>query len=157
MAEKLKNHRGAITCIMLMIDRFAWETDSTATVETRHQMDCGIFRLKSDLSGEAEVQNGSIVESTAATLAPCTCDVSIDAVFAKSNREGSSLMIPFTLSVMTKKHPWLGDEDATRDVVRAVESSDRGLRLFQDLKTSFGPGKDVITFKWDGEGLVTLN
>ena len=111
------NNGDALSCIVLMLDSLAHSNNSVVEIETLHDSDCHIFNhLK-----EKQLTNKELGELTPTSdeamshLYSCNCNAGIEAVF--SSFKGETLLVPFKLSDVKRKHPWLDDEERTHGMI----------------------------------------
>jgi len=119
---ELKNNNGdALSCIVMMLDSLAKSNNSAVTIETLHDSGCGIFgHLKEDGITNEQLSNiDPLSDEALGHLYSCNCNANIEAVFA--SREGETLLVPFTLADVRKKHSWLNDVEFTHKVLNRVK------------------------------------
>ena len=131
------NNGDAISCIVLMVDSLAKENESMVVIETLHEDDCHIFeymgkvRESNDTIGEHEPTS----DEALAHLYACNCDANIETVF--TNGDGESLLVSFLLSDVKEHHPWLYDEEATKEMLDTAKEIGDESPLMQTLKPVF--------------------
>ena len=117
------NNGDAISCIVLMVDSLARENESQVTIETVHFEDCRIH----DAMEEKSIPNDTINEHEAISeqarqhLYSCNCDPSIETTFERG--DGETLLVCFPLSDAKAKHPWLDDQEQTKEFLRDTMDS----------------------------------
>ena len=70
-----------------------------------------------------------------AHLYACNCDANIETVFTRG--DGESLLVSFLLSDVKEKHPWLNDEEATKEMLDTAKELGDESPLMQSLKPAF--------------------
>ena len=133
----LENNNGdAISCIVIMVDSLARENDSAVEVETFHKEDCEIFNLITDReASNKEIDAHSPVSQKAREhLYSCNCNATIETTFKRS--DGETLLVTFPLSDAKEKHPWLNDEEQTKDFLRCA-LEEEGHQLLDEMKPVF--------------------
>ena len=146
----LDNNNGdAISCIVLMLDNLAYENNSLVSIETLHEDSCSIFNymedesLTNDILAEREPTSVEALEH----LYACDCDTTIEAVFTRG--EGETLFVPFTLSDVRLKHPWLNDEEDTKEMLDSAREIGRDSYsqspLMQKIKSTFKKRVGTVT------------
>jgi hypothetical protein len=114
------NNGNALSCIVLMLDSLAHSNNSVVEIETLHNSDCMIFdhleqeKLTNKSLGEMKPTSGAAMEH----LYSCNCNAGIEAVF--SSQKGETLLVPFQLSDVKRKHPWLDDGDRTQEMIHTA-------------------------------------
>lgn len=161
------NNGDAISCIVLMLDSLAYENGSLVTIETLHEESCSIFKYMENeaLTNEGLAKHEPTSVEALEHLYACNCDTGIEAVFTKE--DGESLLVPFALSDVRLRHPWLDDEEDTKEMIDSARELGRGSSsdnpLMQKIKSTFkkrvgtvGRGRrpDVMVF---GSNNKTMN
>jgi hypothetical protein len=131
MVELKDNNGGALSCIVMMLDSLAKSNNTAVTIETLHDSDCDIFgHLKeSQLSNKDLSKIDPLSEQALGHLYSCNCNASIEAVFA--SKDGETLLVPFTLADVKKKHAWLNDNEHTRRVLNTAKEHGPGSPLIE--------------------------
>jgi len=109
------NNGDAISCIVLMVDSLARDNHSQVTIETIHAEDCHIHDAMEErsITNDTINEHGAISEEARQHLYSCNCDTSIETTFEKG--DGETLLVTFPLSDAKRKHPWLDDQDQTKE------------------------------------------
>ena len=137
MVELEGNNGDAISCIVLMVDSLAKDNESMVVIETLHEEDCHIF----EYMGKEKQSNDSIgkyeptSDEALAHLYACNCDANIETIFTKG--DGESLLVSFLLSDVKEHHPWLNDEEATKEMLDTAKEIGDESPLMQALKPVF--------------------
>tara|TARA_R100000781_G_scaffold106120_1_gene70084 strand:- start:687 stop:1166 length:480 start_codon:yes stop_codon:yes gene_type:complete len=152
------NNGDAISCIVLMIDSLANDSNVMVTLKTVHADECDIFSHMKEQGVDNESINEHEATSTEARhhLYSCTCDAIIESTFARG--DGETLLVEFRLSDAKKNHPWLDDPRQTKEMVE-LASDDQLAPLLEDMKPVFRKNyghrlnKNVMTFRPNSETL----
>ena len=111
------NNGDALSCIVLMLDSLAHSNNSIVEIETLHDGDCYIFdHLKQEELTNKEL--GALQptsDEAMGHLYSCNCNAGIEAVFSSSR--GETLLVPFRLSDVKRRHPWLNDGKRTQEMI----------------------------------------
>lgn len=132
MVELKENNGDALSCIVMMLDSLAKSNNTAVTIETLHDSDCEIFaHLKEGgLTNEDLSKVDPLSEDALGHLYSCNCDASIEAVFI--SRDGETLLVPFTLADVKKKHAWLDDGEHTQRVLITAKEHGPGSPLIEE-------------------------
>lgn len=139
---ELKNNGDALSCIVLMLDSLAYSNGSTVEIETLHDQGCKIFAHMEDsqLSNEELGRLKPTSNEALNHLYSCNCNTGIEAVFAAHN--GETLLVPFKLSQVVERHPWLEDGERTKELLSTATEHGASSPLmgedFHALKLQFG-------------------
>jgi hypothetical protein len=131
------NNGDAISCIVLMVDSLARDNESMVVVETLHEENCNIFKFMGE-EGESNDTIGRHTPTSDEALAhlyACNCDANIETVFTRG--DGESLLVSFLLSDVKENHPWLNDEEATKEMLDTAKELGDESPLMQSLKPAF--------------------
>jgi len=130
------NNGDAISCIVLMIDSLAHENDSAVEIETFHEKDCEISNLikDSDASNKEINEHSPVSEEAREHLYSCTCNVTIETTFKRG--DGETLLVTFPLSDAKEKHPWLDDQEQTKEFLESAKKEESN-RLLDEMKPAF--------------------
>ena len=130
------NNGDAISCIVLMIDSLAKENEAVVQLETLHQDDCNIFKMMKDeaVDNENINEHSPVSEEAREHLYSCTCNVTIETTFKRG--DGETLLVTFPLSDAKEKHPWLDDQEQTKEFLESAKKEESN-RLLDEMKPAF--------------------
>ena len=134
----LENNNGdAISCIILLLDNLAVSNDAEVVVVTMHQDECALHKHMEDkdLSNDVLSKLDPISPEALQHLYHCNCDTGIEATFSSEN--GNSLLVPIVLSDVKKKHSWLRDEEATKEMLDGAIELGSDSPLIKDMLPEF--------------------
>jgi len=137
MVDVINNNGDALVCVIILIDSIALENNSAVIVETYHEGNCALM----DYMKEQELSNESLGEldprsrEATAHLYSCDCDADIEAVFRKP--DGEMLFVPLLLSEIKKEHPWLDDNEVTKEMLTTARELGPRSPLVKKMKPLF--------------------
>ena len=117
------NNGDALSCVVLMTDGVARDSNASVDFETVHEEKCHLLSL----ADQEIVSNEAIREHEASSVQArqhlylCNCQATVEATFVREN--GDSLLVRFCLDGLKKVHPWLDDEKETQKILESDRDS----------------------------------